>query len=202
MRSNRPLRQRQICADESARSANAQYRVHCGNRGRLEATAAHASFLAVKSYGPTNPANTALENDPGVIGALFLDQIQPSTPLAERILTGLCGKVQFLAKASGNAGCIEFANAATYLDGLVFGRRLLVTVLPQGRCWSAPLPRKSGRRQPSGTCLELERPPEPLLSVRYGSLRLALDLFNVTNENNSIQQSDISGPFSTSACRL
>jgi hypothetical protein len=31
--------------------------------------------------------------------------------------------------------------------------------------------------------------------VRCGRLRLALDLFNVTNENNSIQQSDISGPF-------
>src|SRR5581483_10256805 len=32
-----------------------------------------ASFLAEKSYGPTNPGNAVFENDPGVIGALFLD---------------------------------------------------------------------------------------------------------------------------------
>ncbi len=33
----------------------------------------HASFVAEKSYGPTNPGDTIYANDPGVIGALFLD---------------------------------------------------------------------------------------------------------------------------------
>ena len=33
----------------------------------------HASFVAEKSYGPTNPGDAVYENDPGVIGALFLD---------------------------------------------------------------------------------------------------------------------------------
>jgi len=46
--------------------------------GRLEATAGYASFLAVKSYGPTNPGNTGARKRSRVIGALFLDQIQPS----------------------------------------------------------------------------------------------------------------------------
>jgi len=33
----------------------------------------HASVVAEKSYGPTNPGDAVYENDPGVIGALFLD---------------------------------------------------------------------------------------------------------------------------------
>src|SRR5262249_11255337 len=38
---------------------------------RWRSVRAHASFLAVKSWGPTNPGDSALENDAGVIGALF-----------------------------------------------------------------------------------------------------------------------------------
>ena len=33
----------------------------------------HSSFVAEKSYGPTNAGDGVYENDPGVIGALFLD---------------------------------------------------------------------------------------------------------------------------------
>jgi hypothetical protein len=33
----------------------------------------HASFVAEKPYGPTNPGDAVYENDPGVVGSLFLD---------------------------------------------------------------------------------------------------------------------------------
>jgi hypothetical protein len=48
----------------------------------------HASFVAEKSYGPTNPGDTVYENDPGVIGTCFSTPTPPSIQRVEVLLTG------------------------------------------------------------------------------------------------------------------
>ena len=90
----------------------------------------HASFVAEKSRGPTNPGNAVFENDPGVIGSLFLDP-NSSINASGRIFTdrAYIGKLQSTYRLPGG---IDVAAAAAYLDGLVFARRLLVTGLAQG----------------------------------------------------------------------
>src|SRR5207253_11276313 len=88
----------------------------------------HSSFVAEKSYGPTNPGNAIFENDPGVIGALFSD---PNTTInaAGRIFTdrAYVGKIQSTYRLPRRFGGIEVATVADYTDGLVFARQLPVT---------------------------------------------------------------------------
>ena len=90
---------------------------------------------------------------------------------------------------------IEWANTINYLDGLVFGRRLLVTGLPQGPFLVATTVRGSpegGNRAEYllNWNLRLSRG----LPMPRGSLRLALDIFNAANADNRLQEDDISGP--------
>ncbi len=91
------------------------------------------SFMAVKSHGPTNPGNAVIENDSGVVGALFKD---PNTAVNAAGRTffdrAYVAKARVIATLPKKLGGIELANTANYLDGLAFGRRLLVTGLPQG----------------------------------------------------------------------
>jgi len=93
----------------------------------------HASFVAEKSYGPTNPDNAVFENDPGVVGALFT---KPNTSIhfAGRSFTdrACVGKMQVSYRLPSAWGGFEVVSIIDYLDGLVFARQLLVTGLPQG----------------------------------------------------------------------
>jgi hypothetical protein len=164
-------------------------------RSQLRSIQIHASFLAVKSYGPTNPGNTALENDPAVLGALFLDP-NMSIHAAGRDYfdRAYVGKLQFVAQLPKVLGA-ELVNTVNYLDGLVFGRRLLVTGLPQGPLLVATTVRGSpegGNRAEYvlNWNLRLSRG----LPAPYGSLRLILDVLNVNNANNRVQENDLSGP--------
>src|SRR4029077_2890439 len=88
----------------------------------------HASFVAEKSYGPTNPGNAVFENDPGVVGALFND---PNTAInaAGRSYTdrAYVGKMQAIYRLPSVWGGFEVASIVEYMDGLVFARQLLVT---------------------------------------------------------------------------
>ena len=118
----------------------------------------HASLVAEKSYGPTNPGDAFYENDPGVIGALFVD---PNTGIhaTGRIFMdrAYVGKLQAAYRLPAAWGGIEVASVAGYTDGLVFARQLLVTGLPQGPMHSGDnSARKSRRRQPGSVCVELE----------------------------------------------
>ena len=156
----------------------------------------HASFVAEKSYGPTNPGDTALENDPGVIGALFLDP-NMSIHAAGRdyFERGYVGKLQFIAQLPKLLGGATLVNTVNYLDGLVFGRPLLVTGLPQGPLLVAATVRGSpegGNRAEYvlNWNLRLSR----AMPVPHGTLRLILDVLNVSNTNNRVQENDISGP--------
>ena len=156
----------------------------------------HASFLAEKSYGPTNPGDSLYQNDPGVIGALFLD---PNTAInaAGRSFVdrGFIGKIQADYQLPRAWGGIELASLADYLDGLVFARQLLVTGLPQGPFLVAATVRGSpegGNR--AQYVLNWNLRVSRRFELPFGRITAIADLLNVNNSAQRVQESDISGP--------
>jgi hypothetical protein len=156
----------------------------------------HASFLAEKSYGPTNPGDAVYENDPGVIGALFLD---PNTAIraAGRSFMdrAYIGKIQASYRLPPAWGGIEVASVADYMDGLVFARQLLVTGLPQGPFVVATTVRGSpegGNRAQYVINLNLRLSRQFGLSV--GRFTVLADLLNVAEAGQRLQEDDLSGP--------
>jgi len=157
---------------------------------------AHASFVAEKSYGPTNPGDAYYENDPGVIGALFQD---PNTAIhaAGRLFMdrAYVGKLQAVYKLPAAWGGIELASVADYTDGLVFARQLLVTGLPQGPIVVAATVRGSpegGNRAQYVVNWNLRVGRRFALPV--GRVAVWADILNVTNARQRVQESDVSGP--------
>ncbi len=156
----------------------------------------HASFVAEKSYGPTNPGDAIYENDPGVIGALFLD---PNTAIhaAGRSFVdrAYVGKIQASYRLPPGWGGIEVASVADYTDGLVFARQLLVTGLPQGPFLVATTVRGSpegGNRAQYAINWNLRLSRQ--FDLPFGRLTVSADLLNVTDAGQNVQQRDLSGP--------
>ncbi len=156
----------------------------------------HVSFMAVKSFGPTNPGNGPLENDPGVVGALYQD---PNTAINASGRTyfdrAYVGKVQMTATLPTSLGGIELASTAVYFDGTPFARRLLVTGLPQGPF----LVDTTVRGSPEGGnrteyALNWNLRVGRTWKAPGGRLRASADVLNVLNAGNKIQEVDISGP--------
>lgn len=153
-----------------------------------------ASMTAEKSWGPTNPGNSALSNDPGVAGALFLD---PNTAIEA---TGrsffdraYVGKLHASYRLPW--GGVEVATVADYLDGLVFARELLVTGLAQGPFLVATTLRGSpegGNRAEHVTNWNLRVRRE--FQLPWGRLTGTADLLNVTDAGHAIQENDLTGP--------
>jgi hypothetical protein len=164
--------------------------------GRWRTLQAHASFMTVKSWGPANPGDSVLENDPGVIGALFQDPNSNIHAAGRSYFDrAYVGKIQLTARLPKRFGGIECANNAVYMDGLPFARQLLVTGLPQGPLLVATTVRGSpegGNRAEYvlNWNLRLGR----TFAMSRGTLRATLDVFNVTNAGNRTQENDISGP--------
>ena len=155
-----------------------------------------ASFVAEKSYGPTNPGNAVFENDPGVVGALFSDpnaDINASgRAFTDRAFTG---KIEALYRLPARWGGVQISTVADYTDGLAFARMLLVTGLPQGPFLVATTPRGSpggGNRAQHVENWNLRLSRE--WRLRYGRISAAADLLNVTNADLAIQQADLTGP--------
>jgi hypothetical protein len=155
-----------------------------------------ASFVAEKSYGPTNPGNAVFENDPGVVGALFSD---PNTDInaTGRAFTdrAFTGKIQALYRLPVRWGGVQISTVADYTDGLAFARMLMVTGLPQGPFLVATTPRGSpggGNRAQHVQNWNLRLCRE--WPLPYGRLSAIADLLNVTNEDLAIQQTDLTGP--------
>ena len=155
----------------------------------------HASFVAEKSFGSTNPGDAVLENDPGVIGSLFLD---PNTAINATgrsfVDRAYVGKVQATYRLPSFLGGVELASAAAYLDGLAFARELLVTGLPQGPFLVATTPRGSpggGNRAEyvANWNLRVSR----AFDFPGGRFRVNADIFNVINAAQKIQENDLSG---------
>ncbi|HLI86507.1 MAG TPA: hypothetical protein VKV17_21540 [Bryobacteraceae bacterium] len=155
-----------------------------------------ASFSAEKSFGPTNPGSSAWVNDPGLIGALYSN---PNTsinatghPYMDR---AFLGKFQTVTKGFWWMGGIQILNAVNYLDGLPFGRELLVTGLPQGPF----LVNATIRGSPEGGSraqhvLNWNLRASRDFEMARGRLTLAADLLNVLNNGDKIVENDLSGP--------
>jgi hypothetical protein len=155
----------------------------------------HAWFTAEKSYGPTNPGDSFLENDPGVIGSLFLD---PNTDIhaAGRIFMdrAFVGKLQASYRLPARWGGIQLASVADYTDGLVFARQLLVEGLPQGPFLVATTVRGSpegGNRAEYAIDWNLRLARE--FALARGKLTVTADILNVANAGQSLQENDVSG---------
>jgi hypothetical protein len=156
----------------------------------------HASFAAEKSYGPTNPGDAVYENDPGVIGALFLD---PNTAIhaAGRSLVdrAYVGKMQATYQLPRAWGGIVVASIADYTDGLVFARQLLVTSLPQGPFLVATTVRGSpegGNRAQYAINWNLRLSRQ--FELPFGRFAVSADILNVMNAGQRLQENDLSGP--------
>jgi hypothetical protein len=156
----------------------------------------HASFVAEKSYGPTNPGDAVYQNDPGVIGALFLD---PNTAIhaAGRSFVdrAYVGKIQATYRLPPSWGGFEIASVANYLDGLVFARKLLVTGLPQGPLLVAATVRGSpegGNR--AQYLINWNIRFSRRFGLPFGSLGIFADVFSATNAGQKLQEIDLSGP--------
>jgi hypothetical protein len=156
----------------------------------------HASLVAEKSYGPTNPGDAPYENDPGVIGALFLDPNSAINATGRSFVDrAYVGKIQATYRLPPSWGGIEMSSVANYLDGLVFARQLLVTGLPQGPLLVATTQRGSpegGNRAQYviNWNVRLSR----RFALPFGSFGIFADVFNATNAGQKIQEVDLSGP--------
>jgi hypothetical protein len=155
-----------------------------------------ASFVAEKSYGPTNPGDAFYQNDPGVVGGLFLD---PNTLIHAAgqsfVDRAFVGKAQASYRLPSGWSGIEIATVADYLDGLPFARQLLVTGLPQGPFLVAATPRGSvgaGNRSQYVINWNLRLSREFALSA--GTLAVKADVLNVSNAAQRLQEEDVSGP--------
>jgi hypothetical protein len=152
----------------------------------------HASLLAERSYGPTNPGDAVYENDPGVIGALYLDPNTAIHAAGESFVDrAYAGKAQAAYRLPGG---IEIATVADYLDGLVFARQLLVSGLPQGPFLVAATARGSvdgGNRSQYVLNWNLRLSRQFALSA--GHVAVSADILNVNNSAQRLQESDLTG---------
>ena len=150
--------------------------------------AINLSFTAEKTYGPTNPGNAVFENDPGVIGALYMD---PNTTAyaSDRIFTdrAYVGKMQASYHVPAAWGGIEIGSTVTYMDGLLFRRELLISGLNQGPFL---LPVGDNRAQYAA---DLNLRVRRAFRLPHGKIAAAADIFNVINAGRKIQENDISG---------
>jgi hypothetical protein len=154
------------------------------------------SFAAMKSFGPTNPGNQAWENDSGVVGSLFHD---PNTLInaAGRSFfdRAYAGKLQIAWRLPPSLGGLQISSIVNYLDGLAFGRRLLVKDLAQGPFLVAATPRGSpegGHR--TQYLLDWDLRLSRDIDLRLGRIRIAADIFNVLNCASRLRENDLSGP--------
>ncbi len=158
--------------------------------------AASASFTAEKAWGPTNPGDSWFQNDPGVVGQLFMDPNSAVTTLARSYVDrAYLGKLQARYHLPAALAGIEIATLANYSDGLPFARQLLVTGLPQGPFLIAATVRGSpegGNRAQYllNWNLRLQREFRPEGSGRF---RATADILNVMNASQDFQQIDVTG---------
>jgi hypothetical protein len=151
-----------------------------------------ASFTAYKSEGETNPGNSVLENDPGVIGTLF---DSPNTTINSR------GRVYFdrayVAKITAHEQIpfgIQLTTIVAYFDGLPFGRKLIVPNLNQGPIFVMATPRGEPGGFRTQFNMNFDQRASRDFQLRSMRMSLMLDTFNLLNLNRSLTEYDITGP--------
>jgi hypothetical protein len=161
-----------------------------GRRPRLDW---RASFLAVKTFGPANPGNDFWENDSGVVGALLADPNASVNAAGRNFFDrAFSGRFSMRWQAPGD---IEVAVAVTYLDGLAFGRRLLVRELAQGPLvvWATVRGSPEGGHR-SQFLLNWDLRVSRAFSAGRATLRFHTDVFNLLNRASRLREDDLSGP--------
>ncbi len=152
------------------------------------------AFTAEETVAPTNPGNAVFENDPGVVGTLFMDpnttgSTNGTAAAAGRIFVdrAYVGKMQVSYRLPARWRGIELGSAVTYMDGLIFDRQLLVTGLPQG-----PFMVPVGANRANYVAdwnLRLLRE----FRMSFGRIAAGADILNVTNNGSKIQESEVTG---------
>ena len=150
--------------------------------------------MAEKSYGPTNPGNAVFENDPGVIGALYLD---PNTSIhaagRDLLIRAYVGKIQGAYRLPGRHR--TGASVANYMDGLVFARQLLATAgagpIPD-RYYGARKSLEGGNR--AAYVFNWNLRAGRGFRLPTGKLTTSADVMNLTNVAHKIQENDLTGP--------
>lgn len=152
-----------------------------------------ASFTAENAWGPTNPGDSAMENDPGVIGALGLNPNTLINAGARNYFDrGFTGKLRGAYRLPWG---VELTAAAVYLDGLPFARQLLVTGLPQGPVVVAATIRGNpGNGNRAEYVLNCNVRAARRFRSRLGVFTGAIDAMNVADAGDKIQESDLSSP--------
>jgi len=151
-----------------------------------------ASFAAMKTHAPTNPGNSVLENDMGVIGSLGTD---PNTFLLDNSRTFF--DRAYIGKMSGyydGPFGLRVGAVAKYYDGLPFGRLLFVESLNQGPLFVRATP----RAQPGGFRTEFNMTLDLRVARQFrlhrGSLEVYLDFFNLLNFNQNTVEASLTSP--------
>ncbi len=151
-------------------------------RTQWRAATLQASFMADKAEAPANPGNAAIENDPGVLGALFLD---PNTSINTTGRTfndrQYVARVQATWQLPRRWGGLETSSIADYFGGIPLASQMLVTGLPQGP-FVAPLTARGdngGYRSDAAMNWNLRVMRE--FRLPFGTLGAIADVLNVAN---------------------
>lgn len=175
------------------RTLNAGFVAEMGAKWRE--LSVRASFTAEKAWGPTNPGNAVFENDPGVVGALFLDPNSAAFTLARSFVDrAYLGKFQALYRFPSAWARLELASVVDYMDGLPFARQLLVSGLAQGPFLVPTTVRGSpegGNRAQYVLNWNLRIQRE--FPLHLGRIGVSADILNLMNAGQEIQQFDFSG---------
>jgi hypothetical protein len=154
------------------------------------------SFTAEKSFGPTNPGNSAWVNDPGVIGGLYSDPNSLINATGHSFMDrAFVGKFEAVLRTPRRFGDLRLTTIVNYLDGLPFSRQLLVSGLPQGPFLVATTLRGSpegGNR--AEYVLNWNERISREWRIGFGQLLASADILNVLNNGNKVVESDLSGP--------
>jgi len=147
------------------------------------------SFTAINALGTTNPGNTCLENDIGVIGSLFNNPNAmintEGRPCFDRGYTARLG-----FKYSAPFGLL-FSGIIKYYDGQPFSRKIIIEGFNQGPFYIQAHPSGVSRYEFNSTMdLRLEK----RFHLRSSLLRLILDGFNVLNLGLATEENEWTGP--------
>jgi len=147
------------------------------------------SFTAINVVGTTNPGNTSLENDIGVIGSLFNNPNAmintEGRPCFDRGYTARLG-----FKYSAPLGFL-LSGVIKYYDGQPFSRKIIIEGFNQGPFYIQAHPSGVSRYEFNNTVdLRLEK----RFPIGSSQLRVILDGFNILNMGLATEENEWTGP--------
>ncbi|OGD26406.1 MAG: hypothetical protein A2Y56_12175 [Candidatus Aminicenantes bacterium RBG_13_63_10] len=147
------------------------------------------SLQAIEAIGYAGPGNTEMENDDGVIGALYDN---PNT------LINAKGRLRFDRGYTARLGFsfvlpagFRLAAVVKYYDGQPFARKIIVTGFNQGPFYVQAHSRGVARYEFNLTAdIRLEK----MFTVGGAKLRLFIDGFNIFNSGLAVSENEWTGP--------